>query len=77
MTEHSGKIDYVEYISRYKSRNSRPQVTWTELERCYNQLAAKYAGRWPHLPVKVTKYSALYRLIETFCVSSHHGFGSR
>ena len=77
MTDHSGKIDYVEYISRYKSRNSRPQVTWTELEGCYNQLAAKYAERWPHLPVKVTKYSALYRLIETFCASSHHEFGSR
>ena len=67
MAKLSSNIDYLEYIGRYKNRYYWSQTTWVELEEGFNQLVAKYAQTGPNLTPKVVKYSALYRLIETYC----------
>jgi acyl carrier protein phosphodiesterase len=69
MAELSNQIDYLDYIARYKSRDNPSQWTWTELEARFKQLVAKYEVRWPDIPIKLKKYSAIYRLIETYCKS--------
>lgn len=62
-----GRIDYLEYLHLYKNRNDRRQVTWLELEEHFNRLVTKYTANWPDLSMNVVKYSALFRLIESYC----------
>ena len=71
MVELSDQMHYLEYIARYKNQDNALRVTWIELEARFNQLEAKYARRWPYVPIKLKKYSALYRLIETYCMLSY------